>query len=1275
MKKSRLFGVLLSLALALALLSGLSAAAYAGEPPHTHNNITFVPWTDELAAQQNGEGKTAANSLPAEAGSYYLTKNVEVSAKYSDEAAWTIYNNKNISLCLNGYSITRTNDGPVIMLDFDLYAIDEPVIDYDHLENYYPTLNLFDEDGDHGTITHGKNSDGKKYDGVGVDVWNGTFNMYGGSISGNTTEGDVGGVYVPHGDTFNMYGGKITGNSGMAGGVYIGGAYSDDSGSTFNMTGGEISGNTASSSGGGVRIGYDGVFNMTGGEISDNTAAEYGGGVYSAGGGSKGSAFNMSSGEISGNTAGEAGGGVYFGDYYYYGDSYSDIYTFTLTGGEISGNVVTNTSTNNYDTFPDAGGGVFLSQGTFNLSGAPTISGNRLGEGKDAVDNNVYLYTEDDTEYYTEYYTKITLTGALTNTTLIGVTSYDTNVDFTSGWNDMMSGETPTAYFRSDDPGYTVVKVGDELQLAKLTNFKFTINPTTNGSVTATVLQDGNAVSVDPDARIQNGTEVTLAVSPASGYVLKDIYYVEGSGTEKKRPTATADPNVFTIEMPQADVTVTASFSTPVTYLDSNGDSQTCANYENVRNSLAAEEWGTEGSDSWYVVSDKTSVGTVTLKGNVHLILEDGANLTVNGRISGVVNGVSTGTFTIYAQSNGGNMGSLTANDCIEAKSVTINGGNVTASSEESDGIWASNDLVGGIGVTINGGVVTASTTSYGGCAINAWYPPSINENLVVKAGNDEASAAVVTDYTTEINYKKYKWVQIAPSQTHTHNFTSYTASGATITAICTAPGCTLEAQDDGQYAVTLTIVAPTLTTYGEAGKSEFATLKGLEEFNAATGLDVNVTYYEARKSDNAYTKGKELSEAPTGAGVYLAEITLNGVGDAPSVSASVVYTIAPAVIDAVTVTGIDAPEAATALDTAATLNTEHVTLRNSNAITWVPAAPQDGLAAYATAYKAAVTADADTNYAFSDAVAATVNGQTADVTKNQDGSVEISLTFSKTALTPVTISAANQEVDYSRNGVSIPVQGMFTVPEGAGAATYSVTNGTGAGSYDKQSGKLSVTKCGTFTVSVNTAATDTHTAGVASATLTVNKAEATVTPPTARTLIFNGSNQDLVVSGSTEDGTVLYAVTTEDTQSAPESFFETIPSATDMGTYYVWYKVQGDDNHNDTTAEKLKVTINAPVFGTPDFTLPASIQTIGANAFEGAAMTIVDARSCTAIGAEAFKGCTALKQIRITENCTIDGSAFDDCGMVFIFAPTGSKAESYCRTSTNCVFIAYDHN
>ncbi|SFU71188.1 hypothetical protein SAMN05216508_1421, partial [Eubacterium pyruvativorans] len=89
-------------------------------------------------------------------------------------------------------------------------------------------------------------------------------------------------------------------------------------------------------------------------------------------------------------------------------------------------------------------------------------------------------------------------------------------------------------------------------------------------------------------------------------------------------------------------------------------------------------------------------------------------------------------------------------------------------------------------------------------------------------------------------------------------------------------------------------------------------------------------------------------------------------------------------------------------------------------------------------------------------------------------------------------------------------------------------------------------------------------------------KVAPTVTVPTAKTLTYNGQAQGLVNAGSTEDGTLYYAVTTENLAPTDESLYTTsIPTATNVGTYYVWYKVKGDDNHNDTAAAKIETKIN----------------------------------------------------------------------------------------------------
>ena len=50
------------------------------------------------------------------------------------------------------------------------------------------------------------------------------------------------------------------------------------------------------------------------------------------------------------------------------------------------------------------------------------------------------------------------------------------------------------------------------------------------------------------------------------------------------------------------------------------------------------------------------------------------------------------------------------------------------------------------------------------------------------------------------------------------------------------------------------------------------------------------------------------------------------------------------------------------------------------------------------------------------------------------------------------------------------------------------------------------------------------------------------------------------------------YALGTKD--AATEAYTTSIPTATDAGTYYVWYKVVGDENHTDSKPECIEVTI-----------------------------------------------------------------------------------------------------
>ena len=642
--------------------------------------------------------------------------------------------------------------------------------------------------------------------------------------------------------------------------------------------------------------------------------------------------------------------------------------------------------------------------------------------------------------------------------------------------------------------------------------------------------------------------------------------------------------------MPGMRLTAKAE-SAPVTYLDASGNALTCETYTVVADSTTT--WGA----GWYVVNSNVTINSkATFSGDVNIILCDNATLTFNPPNNSAYTG--SGSLTIYAQSTGNSMGELVASSnnnytiINNSGNITINGGKVTATASGNDSTcravaaWGNVTINGGIinatgyqngiyasygnNVEINGGTVTAQATNY--CAIGG----TVKNKIAGVGWTDESgSGDGTTIAVSEAGQTLYSYMRVqfgAPA--HTHSFT-YSADGATITATCGAEGCDLTSNP------TLTIVAPTLTTYGQTGEgiSEKATLDGLDAFNSATDLTVaasDIKYYGVEEYEiegHTYKKqGDELAQVPTAAGEYVAGLTLSNVKTSETETGDVIarvwYTIAPASISSVTVTDITAPVATEALDTEAATSTANVTL---GAVTWNPTTTP---AAYATQYTATVIATAAANYAFADTVTATVNGQAATVTKNDGGTLTIAYTFEKTALTPVTITATDKKADWSADGIAIPVEGMFTITEGAGAATYTVTNGTGEGTYDAQTGKLTVTKCGTFTVKVSTAATDTYAAGAeTTATLTVNKADSTAATVTANTLTYTGSAQALVtVIGEATGGTMQYALGTKD--AATEEYTPSIPTGTNAGTYYVWYKVVGDANHNDTKAASVKVSI-----------------------------------------------------------------------------------------------------
>jgi hypothetical protein len=110
----------------------------------------------------------------------------------------------------------------------------------------------------------------------------------------------------------------------------------------------------------------------------------------------------------------------------------------------------------------------------------------------------------------------------------------------------------------------------------------------------------------------------------------------------------------------------------------------------------------------------------------------------------------------------------------------------------------------------------------------------------------------------------------------------------------------------------------------------------------------------------------------------------------------------------------------------------------------------------------------------------------------------------------------------------------------------------------------------------------------IESFTTTAIVAPTVTTVPTAPTdPIVAGTTTPLVSAGVAEGGTMMYKVTTENTQpSSTTGFSAMVPTAETLsaGIYYVWYYVQGDATHSDseisTTAITVKVVPAAGAIG-----------------------------------------------------------------------------------------------
>ena len=232
----------------------------------------------------------------------------------------------------------------------------------------------------------------------------------------------------------------------------------------------------------------------------------------------------------------------------------------------------------------------------------------------------------------------------------------------------------------------------------------------------------------------------------------------------------------------------------------------------------------------------------------------------------------------------------------------------------------------------------------------------------------------------------------------------------------------------------------------------------------------------------------------------------------------------------------------------------------------------------------------------------------TASATYGDGTITPLSLTMGQLSGASVTYSSSVQSVATVDNAGSVTIKGAGSTEISAsfagddyvkpGSASYiltvnpkevGLTWGTTAFIYDGSAHVPTATATGLVgndacTVTVDGAKTDAGSNYIATAsalsnanyklpantttTFSIAKAASSVTTaPTANTLTYTGSAQALVIAGAASGGTMQYSLDNQ-------TFAETVPTGTNVGSYTVYYKVVGDANHENAEGGQVVATI-----------------------------------------------------------------------------------------------------
>ena len=1082
---------------------------------HNHDSISFKEWN-------------STDSLPDRAGNWVLTEDVTINTRW-DVPSGTV------NLCLNGHAITRTNGsgttGSVIQVGsgsiLNLY-------DCGTETRYY----IIDNPSENGAGL-GRVVEKSVYDAAGSDA-RGTFTggyITGGNITGATDNNHLigGGVNVDKG-SFTMNGGTIIGNKVCinAGGVKVKGA-----GASFTMNGGAIIGNYNDCYGGAISVG-------------DNKSNYL-------------CTVNINGGTIERNWSGRNGGAIHM-------DGYK--HTFNITGGRI----VNNYTNGNYDNGSTgrSGGGIIVSGGIVNLSGNPVIRDNYNGGN---VENNVYLNTKADFSNLSVKLSEGADVGIYTK-------ALDKSSDIKTATGDRID---ILQYLHFDIPTDGIIVFCDGTSDWVYINgesVEMVGAHHTHEAGSAWICAEANFVAeltVGDNSVIypKFNDAVSAWNNAADGSTLKLLADVTTTSSVNVIGKKNLDLNGFGIKAGSSGYSViNVNNNTVLNLNDSNPETVhkfTVSNPASNGAGLAVVDDGLTGDyktfTGGYITGGNTgSGGGVIVQASGSFIMNAGT--IIGNQASWMGAGVKSNNSNIGFTMNGGvimynkivGWGSGVCSD----GAVKVTGGTISYNyaSKNPGGIHChylyisggriennyanENEYAAGVHaddvVEISGNPVISANV-FNGTPSNLDWDRKDNTHgyLLVIAGELTEGADVHVILTVKdtgvftTGWKKYmdkanpadyftadneNYVVKTDSSgeakiglPHTHNW-EYSADGNVITATCTGEEeCDLDTQ-------TVTISAEGKTYDG-------------------TAVEATVTKSENWTAYGLTEPGSVVYSGNTDAGTYTASVT---VDDATAVTE---FTInKKSMADEISSDGYTGDYDG-----------------ESHKIT--VSAPEDADIRYGTK-NGEYTLDSNPEY-----VNAGEYKVYYEVTKKNYLTVTGSETVKINAIdVNVTVTGKNTTADY--DGKAHSADGFDVV---ADTDLYDVTKDITFNGNDK----VELTDAGTVYMGLaseqftnNNSNFATVTFSVTDGFVKINTVDAVITTAPAGTdPIYNGSELKLVSSGKADGGTLYYAVNKDPKNLPADSSFDTaVPSAKATGSYYVWYKVKGDANHNDIAPASVRVIL-----------------------------------------------------------------------------------------------------